>query len=303
MNAPRVVGDRTELAPRSLAPVARRGRSLSVAIHPVRRDRGRGVRLARPRPLAHRPRMASAMRSGSSARRSCWCSCSIRCASGCRRCTGRGRSACGSGSTCCSGCSARSIILYHARFTYSATNSGVALLAMLIVVASGLTGRFIYGHVHRGFSQRKIETRELLDELAQSRLLLDADGNTGHHVVQRLERLERAALVKRLTLFGNATAMLSIGVRSRILYWQLLRTIRSEAGDRGERARSCPTGRSCFTSARSSGTSRNICARSARWAGSSSTTGCFAPGIIFTCRLFFFLLATATLHIVAVHMY
>ena len=106
--------------------------------------------------------------------------------------------------------------------------AGSRLLAMLVVVASGLTGRFIYGHVHRGFSQRKIETRELLEELAQSRLLLDADGNTGHHVVQRLERLERAALVKRLTLFGNAASMLSIEVRSRILYWQLLRTIRSE---------------------------------------------------------------------------
>jgi hypothetical protein len=192
-------------------------------------------------------------------------------------------------------------ILYHARFTYSATNSGVALLAMLIVVASGLIGRFIYGHVHRGFSQRKIETRELLDELGQSRLLLDADGDTGHRVVQRLERLERAALAGRLTLVGNAAAMLYIGVRSRILYWSLLRLIRSEQVTEGS-AQLSPRTIALHQAA--------IALHLAQYVRAIRTLG----GFVFYDRLFrawhylhmplfLFLLAAATLHIVAVHMY
>ena len=194
------------------------------------------------------------------------------------------------------------IILYHARFTCSATNSGVALLAMLIVVASGLTGRFIYGHVHRGFSQRKIETRELLDEVAQSRLLLDADGNTGHHVVQRLERLERAALVKRLTLFGNATSMLSIGIRSRILYWQLLRTIRSE--EVIEASAHQLSDRAIMLHQRAIKRHLAQYLRAIRALGGFAFYDrLFRAWHYLHLPLFFFLLATATLHIVAVHMY
>lgn len=194
------------------------------------------------------------------------------------------------------------VILYHARFTYSATNSGVALLAMLIVVASGLIGRFIYGHVHRGFSQRKIETRELLDELSQSRLLLDADGEAGHHVVQRLERLERAALVGRMTLIGNAVAAVTIGVRSRILYWQSLRTVHSEQVAEASASRLSP--RAIMLQQRA------IKLHLAQYLRTIRALG----GFVFYDRLFrawhylhlplfLFLLATATLHILAVHMY
>jgi hypothetical protein len=194
------------------------------------------------------------------------------------------------------------LILFHARFTYSATNSGVALLAMLIVVASGLIGRFIYGHVHRGFSQRKLETRELLEELAQSRLLLDADGDTGHRVVQRLKQLEDAALVKRLTLFGNARGVLYIGVRSRILYWQLLRTIHSD--EVADASASKLSNRAIMLHQRA------IRLHLAQYLKTMRALG----GFVFYDRLFrawhylhlplfLFLVATATLHIVAVHMY
>jgi hypothetical protein len=194
------------------------------------------------------------------------------------------------------------IILYHARFTYSATNSGVALLAMLIVVASGLIGRFIYGHVHRGFSQRKIETRELLEELAQSRLLLDADGDAGHRLVQRLEQLERTALVNRLTLIGNASALFYISIRSRILYWQSLRTVHSEQV--ADASASQLSDRAIVLHQRA------IKLHLAQYLRTIRALG----GFVFYDRLFrawhylhlplfLFLLATATLHIVAVHMY
>lgn len=192
-------------------------------------------------------------------------------------------------------------ILYHARFTYAATNSGVALVAMLVVVASGLTGRFIYGHVHRGFSQRKLETRELLDELAQSRLLLDSDGETGHHVVQRLERLERAALVKRLTLLGNAGAVIYLGFCSRLLYWQLLRLIHREQLIES----SANLSQGSIADHR-----RAIRQHLAQYLNAIRTLGGFAfydrlfrAWHYLHLPLFLFLAAAATLHIVAVHMY
>ena len=41
-------------------------------------------------------------------------------------------------------------ILYHSNFTTGATNSNVALFAMLTVAGSGLIGRYIYAHIHHG---------------------------------------------------------------------------------------------------------------------------------------------------------
>jgi hypothetical protein len=47
-------------------------------------------------------------------------------------------------------------ILYHARYSWGALNSAVAMGAMLIVAGSGLIGRFLYSRVHRGYSGRKL---------------------------------------------------------------------------------------------------------------------------------------------------
>lgn len=41
-------------------------------------------------------------------------------------------------------------VLYHANFSFGATNSNVALLCMLIVSGSGLVGRYFYTKIHEG---------------------------------------------------------------------------------------------------------------------------------------------------------
>lgn len=120
------------------------------------------------------------------------------------------------------------VILYHARFTWAATNSGVALLALLVVVASGLFGRFLYVHIHRGYSQRKLEVRDLFGELEVSRLLLDADGNAGHRIVGYLRQLEHRALERRPGLFRDAVAVFSITVRTWLFGWRLRGVVRDE---------------------------------------------------------------------------
>ncbi len=120
------------------------------------------------------------------------------------------------------------LILYHARFTWASTNGGVALLALAVIVASGLFARFLYNHIYRGYSQRKLEVRDLLDELGESRFLLDADGDAGHRLVDHLRQLERRALEQRRNLIGGAFAVLSIGVRTRLLAWRSRRVVRAE---------------------------------------------------------------------------
>lgn len=52
-------------------------------------------------------------------------------------------------------------ILYHSNFGTGATNSNVALFAMLTVAGSGFVGRYFYSHVHYGLYGRKAELSEL----------------------------------------------------------------------------------------------------------------------------------------------
>jgi hypothetical protein len=40
------------------------------------------------------------------------------------------------------------LILFHANFSFGSTNSNVALISMLLVVGSGLVGRYIYARLH-----------------------------------------------------------------------------------------------------------------------------------------------------------
>ncbi len=42
------------------------------------------------------------------------------------------------------------LILFHASFRFGSFNAGVALGSMLLVVISGMVGRFLYRHIHRG---------------------------------------------------------------------------------------------------------------------------------------------------------
>jgi len=53
------------------------------------------------------------------------------------------------------------LILLHCGFSLGATNSNIALVAMLLVTLSGLCGRYFYSKTHRGPQGRKSELAEL----------------------------------------------------------------------------------------------------------------------------------------------
>lgn len=190
------------------------------------------------------------------------------------------------------------LILYHARFTWASTNGGVALLALGVIVASGLFGRFLYNHIYRGYSQRKLEVRDILDELGESRLLLDADGDAGHRMVDHLRQLERRALEQRRNLFKGAFAVLSIGVRTRLLSWRLRRVVRAEL------ARAAPLSDEQVANGEALIDHLTRYLRSIRDVGGFAFYDrLFRAWHYLHLPLFFFLAMTVALHVLAVHMY
>lgn len=78
------------------------------------------------------------------------------------------------------------LILFHAGFSWRALNSGVALWAMILVVLSGLVGRYLHVHLYSRNSLRHREADEIFAELKKQRDRLDSDGELGQAVEQKL---------------------------------------------------------------------------------------------------------------------
>lgn len=79
-------------------------------------------------------------------------------------------------------------IMYHATFNVLAPNSGVAIYSMLIVVGSGIFGKYIHGHVLQTLGGE----RAGLKQIEKQRVLIDLDlaGKTGvpHTLLDSIRR-------------------------------------------------------------------------------------------------------------------
>ena len=97
----------------------------------------------------------------------------------------------------CMGITGPWLILVHSGFQTRSLNAGVALYSMLIVVGSGIIGRFIYVRVHRGLSGERTSLRELSERAG----LVESEARSRLHfspkVEARLLAFEQEALRPR----------------------------------------------------------------------------------------------------------
>lgn len=127
-------------------------------------------------------------------------------------------------------------ILYHCNFGLGSTNSNVALASMLLMVTSGLIGRFIYGKIHYGLYGSKIQLKELQSNrlLIQQQLSQKKDTDQKKHIIaigdsihKKLQAFENSVLAPK----GFLTTLLNVatlGLTTRISYWLLIRRLRKD---------------------------------------------------------------------------
>lgn len=106
-------------------------------------------------------------------------------------------------------------ILYHSRFSWGALNSAFALSAMIIVATSGLVGRFFYSRVHRGYSGRKLEIRNLKQEMDELLAQIEARGMTRDAILERIQPFEARAVAAGANFWSGAAAVVGLGFETR----------------------------------------------------------------------------------------
>jgi hypothetical protein len=173
-------------------------------------------------------------------------------------------------------------VLYHSRFSWGALNSAVALGAMIIVASSGLVGRFFYSRVHRGYSGRKLELRGLKHDMDDMLAGMAVGGLSRQALLEQIQPFEDRAVKAGANFWSSARAVISLGVETRGCERRLAGQLASADARQGLA--------DYFEAVR----------RAAEFAFYDRLLRLWH---LLHLPLFFLLVASAVLHIVAVHMY
>jgi hypothetical protein len=186
-------------------------------------------------------------------------------------------------------------IALHCGMRPGATNSRIALVAMLLVVASGIVGRYLYAQIHHGLYGSRATLVERSLELAASRNRLVEGRLLTHDLRERLLHLAERVDSHPHGVLVSGLQVLRVSMRSRALSVELfLRLFVS----------SYRQARSPFDATRSArGRVEEYLASVRKLAGFAFYERVFALWHMLHVPLFVLLLISAILHVVAVHRY
>jgi hypothetical protein len=103
------------------------------------------------------------------------------------------------------------LVLFHSTFRVGSLNAGVALACMLLVVASGLVGRFLYRKIHHGLYGSHATLRELQQALEKELNSLEPQLSRIPSVKHEIDHFTALVSRKPAGWRGRAAHFLSLG--------------------------------------------------------------------------------------------
>lgn len=194
------------------------------------------------------------------------------------------------------------LILFHSNFQLGSFNSRVALYCMLLVAGSGIVGRHIYAHIHRGLYGRKSNLVELRDDLARSLENSHGLAMLLPDLTAKLEAL--AAEVQGCTVTGtmNTGDSLKWTFRQYFVWYSLRVTAHRELKIRAAESMTVARNYRRLQKA-SSAYVRKFVRLTGRVAQFTFYEKLFSLWHVLHLPIFFMMVISALLHVLAVHMY
>lgn len=194
------------------------------------------------------------------------------------------------------------LVLYHSNFQLGSFNSRIALYCMLLVAGSGVIGRELYARIHRGLYGRKMDLKELQNDLTRS--LRENHGLAAllPDLAARLEVLSDKVQGDRITGTLSTGASLAWTVNRHFIRLSLLLTARRELR---VRAKNSPAVARDYRRLRRTSSSyiRNFVRLTGRIAEFTLCERLFSVWHVLHMPLFFMMVLSSTIHVLAVHMY
>ena len=124
------------------------------------------------------------------------------------------------------------LILFHSTFQIRSPNAGVALLSMLLVVASGVVGRFIYSKIHHGLYGRRATVNNLQETLLGYSEKTHTRLRMAPKVEEWIQEFARYTLKTKRPFPENVVHLLTLSVKRKWLEfrcrWELRRVYKNE---------------------------------------------------------------------------
>ncbi|PKG99129.1 pyridine nucleotide-disulfide oxidoreductase [Paraglaciecola sp. MB-3u-78] len=124
------------------------------------------------------------------------------------------------------------LVLFHCNFSMGSTNSNITLASMLLMVSSGLFGRFIYGKIHYGLYGNKIQLKELLHSKILAREQIDDAALSAHSLTpEQLKIIQHCEqkLQKVNTVLGSLSTSMSLSLTTRFAQRRIKREMKTAA--------------------------------------------------------------------------
>lgn len=195
------------------------------------------------------------------------------------------------------GLSAPVIIIIHSRFELQSINGTVAFIAMLIVVFSGVAGRYLYSQINFDLSSGRHELREYHGVIQER--VIQPNAGISAEIEKQLKGFMISAFSTPKNIAHAFVQALSIGVKSKALYMRLTQmNYKPMAADGLGRTESIPVfGREEKKLLKNY---LNLLSKMARYSAYKQLFALWRVGHV---PLIYLLLFTGLAHVLAVHMY
>jgi hypothetical protein len=194
------------------------------------------------------------------------------------------------------------LIVFHANFRSTSLNASVALFFMLTIVASGIFGRYLFSKIHMGLYGTKAEIKGILADADLMKRALGGDYSGASRLISELAQFESRVLVRHSGFLSSLWAFVTLGWRWQNLRSRLLREAKTEIETEGkQRGWSWRTRRKQLTLVKEHLSIYFAAVNKA--ARFSVYERMFALWHVLHMPLFFLLVLTAILHVIAVHLY
>jgi hypothetical protein len=127
------------------------------------------------------------------------------------------------------------LVLFHSTFRTGSMNAQTALYAMLLVVISGIVGRFLYRHLHRGLYGRKLSLADVEAELKASSENIASVFSLRPDIEARLKRFHSEALAPLEGFVPRVWRFVSLRWRGRQLSRLVRRAVRRALVRQGQK--------------------------------------------------------------------
>lgn len=194
------------------------------------------------------------------------------------------------------------LVLYHSNFSLGSFNSRVALYCMLLVAGSGVIGKYLYAHIHNGLYGGKASLKELSTNLSRS--LAESHGLASllPGLTARLEML--AAEAQGCSITGSLSLRTSLkwSIKKHVIWISLLRQANRELR---AHAAASPTVARDFDKLKKACAAyiRKFVQLTSRVAQFTLFERLSSLWHVLHMPLFFMMVISALIHVLAVHMY